>query len=91
MLAVYKGQRNLTKREPPFSLRLLYVREFQEVLVEVVDLDDGDDDEERGRHELDEEAACVIHLGRIREVLQSPSVRGSRTGNKHDTHKLQLN
>lgn len=60
--------------------------------MEVVNLDDGDDDEECWRHELDKEATCVVHLGRIREVLlQSAAIRrGGRSGNKYNTHKKLL-
>lgn len=39
--------------------------------MEIVDLDDGDNDKERGCHELDEEAACVVHLGKTNTELHA--------------------
>lgn len=43
-------------------LHLFNVWELQEVFVEVVDLDDGDDDKKCWCHELDEQPSCIINL-----------------------------
>lgn len=43
-------------------LHFLYVGEFKEVLMEVVDLDDSDDHKEGGSHQLNEEVAGAVHL-----------------------------